>query len=111
MHKRSSVGDERFLRTSSDVTNQWPGLVSRRCRLWSIVAGELRVRTKIAISPPNRKGEVQPPLLPQYRGRSQSIPLEQVVAIHSGMAAEWSGLVNSHAKPVEVYSQKVMSGS
>ncbi|GFV86266.1 hypothetical protein TNCV_2093071 [Trichonephila clavipes] len=34
MHQRSSVGDGRFLPTSSDVTNQWPGLVSRRC--WSI---------------------------------------------------------------------------
>ncbi|GFU63590.1 hypothetical protein TNCV_4256311 [Trichonephila clavipes] len=32
-----------------------------------------------------------------------------VVAIHSGMAAEWLGLVSSHAKPVEVYSQKAMS--
>ncbi|GFV11767.1 hypothetical protein TNCV_977561 [Trichonephila clavipes] len=31
MHQRSSVGDGRFLPTSSDVTNQWPGLVSRRC--------------------------------------------------------------------------------
>ncbi|GFT56580.1 transposable element Tcb1 transposase [Trichonephila clavipes] len=30
MHQRSSVGDGRFLTTSSDVTNQWPGLVSRR---------------------------------------------------------------------------------
>ncbi|GFU15035.1 hypothetical protein TNCV_3702221 [Trichonephila clavipes] len=31
MHQRSSVGDGRFIPTSSDVTNQWPGLVSRRC--------------------------------------------------------------------------------
>ncbi|GFU52799.1 hypothetical protein TNCV_4788401 [Trichonephila clavipes] len=31
MHQRSSVGDGRFLPTSSDVTNQWPGLVCRRC--------------------------------------------------------------------------------
>ncbi|GFW47999.1 hypothetical protein TNCV_2401861 [Trichonephila clavipes] len=34
-----------------------------------------------------------------------------MVAIHSGMAADWVGVVSSHAKPVEVYSQKVMSGS
>ncbi|GFW38107.1 hypothetical protein TNCV_835461 [Trichonephila clavipes] len=40
----------------------------------------------------------------------ESSALEQVVAIHSGMAAEWAGLVSSQAKPVEVYSQKVMSG-
>ncbi|PRD30950.1 UNVERIFIED_CONTAM: hypothetical protein NCL1_24865 [Trichonephila clavipes] len=33
MHQRSSVGDGRSLPTSSDVTNQWSGLVSRRC--WS----------------------------------------------------------------------------
>ncbi|GFX91078.1 hypothetical protein TNCV_5107081 [Trichonephila clavipes] len=31
MHHRSTVGDGRFLPTSSDVTNQWPGLVSRMC--------------------------------------------------------------------------------
>ncbi|GFT80007.1 hypothetical protein TNCV_1244581 [Trichonephila clavipes] len=31
MHQRNSVGDGRSLPTSSDVTNQWPGLVSRRC--------------------------------------------------------------------------------
>ncbi|GFU51404.1 hypothetical protein TNCV_4355931 [Trichonephila clavipes] len=31
MHQRSSIGDGRFIPTSSDVTNQWPGLVSRRC--------------------------------------------------------------------------------
>ncbi|GFS85981.1 hypothetical protein TNCV_1219741 [Trichonephila clavipes] len=35
---------------------------------------------------------------------------EHVVAIHSGMATEWSGLVRSQAKAVKVYSQKVMSG-
>ncbi|GFV00442.1 HTH_Tnp_Tc3_2 domain-containing protein [Trichonephila clavipes] len=33
MHQRSSVGDGRFLPTSSDVKNQSPGFVSRRC--WS----------------------------------------------------------------------------
>ncbi|GFV81848.1 hypothetical protein TNCV_1057371 [Trichonephila clavipes] len=27
------------------------------------------------------------------------------------MAADWAGLVSSHAKPVKVYSQKAMSGS
>ncbi|GFV83832.1 hypothetical protein TNCV_387401 [Trichonephila clavipes] len=27
------------------------------------------------------------------------------------MVADWAGLVSIHAKPVEVYSQKVMSGS
>ncbi|GFT67451.1 uncharacterized protein TNCV_2360641 [Trichonephila clavipes] len=41
----------------------------------------------------------------------ESSVLEQVVAIHSGMAAEWAGLVSSYAKPMEVSSQKVMSGS
>ncbi|GFU03166.1 low-density lipoprotein receptor-related protein 3 [Trichonephila clavipes] len=41
----------------------------------------------------------------------ESSTLEQVVAIHSSMAAELAGLVSNHAKPVEVYSQKVMSGS
>ncbi|GFX45018.1 hypothetical protein TNCV_3430671 [Trichonephila clavipes] len=34
----------------------------------------------------------------------------QVVAIHSGMAAEWADLVSSQPKPVETYSQKVTSG-
>ncbi|GFW20915.1 hypothetical protein TNCV_1714221 [Trichonephila clavipes] len=32
--------------------------------------------------------------------------LEQVIAIHSGMAAERAGLVSSQVKPVDVYSQK-----
>ncbi|GFT59021.1 hypothetical protein TNCV_186211 [Trichonephila clavipes] len=32
---------------------------------------------------------------------SESSASEQVVAIHSGMAAEWAGLVRSPAKPVE----------
>ncbi|GFU67186.1 hypothetical protein TNCV_4689181 [Trichonephila clavipes] len=31
-------------------------------------------------------------------------------AIHSGMAADWTGLVSIQAKPKKVYSQKVMSG-
>ncbi|GFT36372.1 transposable element Tcb1 transposase [Trichonephila clavipes] len=31
MHQRNSVGDGQSFPTSSDVTNQWPGLVSRRC--------------------------------------------------------------------------------
>ncbi|GFX01768.1 hypothetical protein TNCV_2921541 [Trichonephila clavipes] len=35
MHQRSSVGDGRFLPTSSEITNQWPGLVSRRCCLYT----------------------------------------------------------------------------
>ncbi|PRD23648.1 UNVERIFIED_CONTAM: hypothetical protein NCL1_45822 [Trichonephila clavipes] len=35
--------------------------------------------------------------------------LEQVVAIHSGMAIEWAGHMSSQVKPVEVYSQKVIS--
>ncbi|GFV44055.1 hypothetical protein TNCV_3571761 [Trichonephila clavipes] len=39
---------------------------------------------------------------------SESSGLEQVVAIHSGMSVEWAGLVSSHAKPLEVYSPKVM---
>ncbi|GFV70004.1 hypothetical protein TNCV_5074691 [Trichonephila clavipes] len=34
-----------------------------------------------------------------------------MVAIHFGSATEWAGLVSNHAKPLEVYSQKVMSGS
>ncbi|GFW31130.1 hypothetical protein TNCV_2577121 [Trichonephila clavipes] len=33
---------------------------------------------------------------------------EQVVAIHPGIAVERAGLVDSQAKPLEVYSQKVM---
>ncbi|GFY20775.1 uncharacterized protein TNCV_1120091 [Trichonephila clavipes] len=37
--------------------------------------------------------------------------LEQVVVIQSGMAAEWAGVVSNHDKLVEVYSQKVISGS
>ncbi|GFV59091.1 hypothetical protein TNCV_4422671 [Trichonephila clavipes] len=37
--------------------------------------------------------------------------LEQVDIIHSGMVADWAGLVSSHAKPVEVLSQKIMSES
>ncbi|GFX48803.1 uncharacterized protein TNCV_3479871 [Trichonephila clavipes] len=44
----------------------------------------------------------------------ESSALEQVVAIHSGMATKWTGLVSSHAKPVEVYSQvysEVMYGA
>ncbi|GFU13900.1 uncharacterized protein TNCV_940761 [Trichonephila clavipes] len=40
----------------------------------------------------------------------ESSALEQVVAIHSGMAVECAGLVSSQVKPVEVYSQNVMSG-
>ncbi|GFV30624.1 hypothetical protein TNCV_2231541 [Trichonephila clavipes] len=32
-----------------------------------------------------------------------------MVTIHSAMVAEWAGLVRSQAKPVEVYSQEVMS--
>ncbi|GFS78736.1 uncharacterized protein TNCV_3149021 [Trichonephila clavipes] len=40
----------------------------------------------------------------------ESSALEQVVAIHSDMATEWSGLVSSQAKPVDVYCQEVMSG-
>ncbi|GFY27189.1 hypothetical protein TNCV_2068101 [Trichonephila clavipes] len=36
--------------------------------------------------------------------------MEQVVAIHSGMAAKWAGLDSSQVKRVEVYSQNVMSG-
>ncbi|GFW04846.1 hypothetical protein TNCV_4880811 [Trichonephila clavipes] len=38
----------------------------------------------------------------------KSSTLEQVVAIHSGMATERAGLVSSQAKPVEVYSQTVV---
>ncbi|GFU41154.1 hypothetical protein TNCV_3899661 [Trichonephila clavipes] len=41
----------------------------------------------------------------------ESNALEEVVGIFSDMAAEWSGLVSSSAKPVEVYSQKVMSSN
>ncbi|GFV15699.1 hypothetical protein TNCV_986821 [Trichonephila clavipes] len=40
----------------------------------------------------------------------KSSALEQVVTIHSDMAAERADLVSSQAKPVELYSQKVMSG-
>ncbi|GFX72469.1 hypothetical protein TNCV_4060661 [Trichonephila clavipes] len=40
----------------------------------------------------------------------QSSALEQMAAIHSGMAAEFAGLVSNQAKPLQVYSQKVMSG-
>ncbi|GFT29126.1 hypothetical protein TNCV_3587391 [Trichonephila clavipes] len=36
--------------------------------------------------------------------------LEQVITIYPSMATEWAGLVSSRAKPVEAYSQKVMSG-
>ncbi|GFU88596.1 uncharacterized protein TNCV_4442731 [Trichonephila clavipes] len=41
----------------------------------------------------------------------ESSILKQVVTIHLGMAmaAELAGLVSSQAKPVEVYSQEVMS--
>ncbi|GFU43543.1 hypothetical protein TNCV_4005761 [Trichonephila clavipes] len=35
---------------------------------------------------------------------------EQIVTFHSGMAAARADLVSSQTKPVEVYSQKVMSG-
>ncbi|GFY05563.1 hypothetical protein TNCV_4370721 [Trichonephila clavipes] len=35
--------------------------------------------------------------------------LEQVVAIHSGTDAAWVDLISCQAKPVEVYSQSVMS--
>ncbi|GFV87297.1 uncharacterized protein TNCV_4032691 [Trichonephila clavipes] len=41
----------------------------------------------------------------------ESSKLEQVIAMHSGMTAEWAGLISSNTKPVEVYSQEVMSGS
>ncbi|GFW30482.1 hypothetical protein TNCV_454201 [Trichonephila clavipes] len=34
--------------------------------------------------------------------------LEQVVAIHSGMASEWVGPVSSHAKPVEGHRSLVV---
>ncbi|GFY08832.1 hypothetical protein TNCV_4660251 [Trichonephila clavipes] len=37
--------------------------------------------------------------------------LEQVVAIHSGMTVGRAGLVSSQAKPVKVYSPKVLSGA
>ncbi|GFS65093.1 THAP-type domain-containing protein [Trichonephila clavipes] len=40
-HQRNSVGDGRSFPTSSDVTNQWPGLVSRRCKAWRLVPGSL----------------------------------------------------------------------
>ncbi|GFT94579.1 hypothetical protein TNCV_3266761 [Trichonephila clavipes] len=40
----------------------------------------------------------------------KSSALKQVVAIHSGMAADWADLVSSYAKSVKVYSQKVVSG-
>ncbi|GFX65490.1 hypothetical protein TNCV_4735381 [Trichonephila clavipes] len=40
----------------------------------------------------------------------ESIVLEQVVAMHSGMAADWAGLVSSHAKPVEVPRDRTHSG-
>ncbi|GFW88067.1 uncharacterized protein TNCV_217391 [Trichonephila clavipes] len=39
----------------------------------------------------------------------ESSALELVVVIHSGMAAKWVGLVSSHTKPEDVYSQKVLS--
>ncbi|GFU40989.1 hypothetical protein TNCV_4645651 [Trichonephila clavipes] len=39
-----------------------------------------------------------------------SSALKKVIAIHSGMTAEWAGLVSSHAKPVEVYSTQVLNG-
>ncbi|GFX86718.1 hypothetical protein TNCV_1409151 [Trichonephila clavipes] len=39
-----------------------------------------------------------------------SSTLEQVIAIHSGMAAEWAGLVSSHAKSVEVPRDWAHSG-
>ncbi|GFT05779.1 uncharacterized protein TNCV_3925701 [Trichonephila clavipes] len=39
----------------------------------------------------------------------ESSALEQVVAIHSAMAAEWAGPIRSQAKSMEVYSPKVMS--
>ncbi|GFS56389.1 hypothetical protein TNCV_4388611 [Trichonephila clavipes] len=37
---------------------------------------------------------------------NESSALEQVVAIYSGMAAEWAVLVSSLAKSVEIYSRK-----
>ncbi|GFS51969.1 transposable element Tcb2 transposase [Trichonephila clavipes] len=40
----------------------------------------------------------------------KSIVLEKVAAIHRSMVADWAGLVSYQAKPVEAYSQKVMSG-
>ncbi|GFT10062.1 transposable element Tc3 transposase [Trichonephila clavipes] len=40
----------------------------------------------------------------------ESSAMKQVVAIHPGMAAEGAGLISSQAKPLEVYSQEVMSG-
>ncbi|GFX92266.1 ig-like domain-containing protein [Trichonephila clavipes] len=42
---------------------------------------------------------------------NESSELDQVVTIYYSMAADRAGLVNSHAMPVEVYSQKVMSDS
>ncbi|GFU45973.1 hypothetical protein TNCV_5102681 [Trichonephila clavipes] len=37
----------------------------------------------------------------------ESSVLEQVVTIHSGMAAEWAGLVSSHAKPLEIEAHEI----
>ncbi|GFW18590.1 hypothetical protein TNCV_1222511 [Trichonephila clavipes] len=45
-----------------------------------------------------------------YRVFTKSSALEQVVAIHPGMATERVGIIKSQAKPVEVYTQEVMSG-
>ncbi|GFX02406.1 hypothetical protein TNCV_2285731 [Trichonephila clavipes] len=42
---------------------------------------------------------------------NNSSALEQVVAVNSGKAAEWSALVSNQAKSVEVYSPKVFSDS
>ncbi|GFT35523.1 hypothetical protein TNCV_3003051 [Trichonephila clavipes] len=56
-------------------------------------------------------------LLPSYRVLTDDIvsrvfigssALEQVVAKHPGNAAEWTGLVSSQTKPVDLYFQEVM---
>ncbi|GFW79232.1 hypothetical protein TNCV_2476391 [Trichonephila clavipes] len=45
-----------------------------------------------------------------WRAAEEAIGFTRV-RVHSGMAADWADLVSSHAKLVEVYSQKVISGS
>ncbi|GFV28969.1 hypothetical protein TNCV_619111 [Trichonephila clavipes] len=37
----------------------------------------------------------------------ESIALELMITIHSGMTAKWAGLFNSQAKPVEVNFRRV----
>ncbi|GFW96781.1 hypothetical protein TNCV_2848371 [Trichonephila clavipes] len=39
---------------------------------------------------------------------NESSALEQVIAIHFGMAAEWAGLVSSPAKPVEILKKIIL---